>query len=207
MSEVQSPRAVRRRQRGGVSVPDAIKTAALDLFVRHGFENTSVDAIVGAAGVTKGAMYHHFTSKQDLLFDIYDRLIAEQSAHLDEITGRPAPAAERLRAAAVDVILTSLSARAEATVFFRSRHLLSPENAARVGAQRRAYSHRFQQLLREGVAEGVVRGDLPVVVLEGYFFGAVHYLAEWYDDRGTIPPEQLADAYAELMLASVRPAQ
>lgn len=188
-----------------VPVPDAIKAAALALFVEHGFEKTSVDEIVRAAGVTKGAMYHHFRSKQDLLFDIYDRLIALQSDHLAAIVARPAPATSRLRAAAEDVIITSLAAHAEATVFFRSRHLLTPDHRAVVAQRRRAYSELFEQLVSDGVAEGTVRSDLPPAILLGYFFGAVHYLAEWYDAAGPLGPEAIASAYADMMLASFAP--
>lgn len=194
-----------RRPRSGLPVPDAIKAAALELFVAHGFENTSVDQIVAAAGVTKGAMYHHFSSKNELLFDIYDRLLTTQSEHLAAIVAGPGTARERLRAAAVDVIVTSLAAHAEATVFFRSRHLLQPASQEEFTTRRRAYSRMFEELLAEGVAEGSVRADLPPIAVEGYFFGAVHYLAEWYDERGALGPAQIADIYADLLLSSVAP--
>lgn len=195
-----------RRPRPTVPVPEAIKSAALALFVEHGYENTSVDQIVAAAGVTKGAMYHHFSSKNDLLADIYDRLLTIQSDHLAAIVAGGGTARERLRAAAVDVIATSLAARAEATVFFRSRHLLLPAMQADFAARRRDYSRMFEDLLREGVAEGSVRDDLPPIAVEAYFFGAVHYLAEWYDERGPLAPGDVADIYADLLLSSVTPA-
>jgi len=57
------------------SVKDAVRTAAVELFARDGFANTSVQQIVDAAGVTKGAMYHYFRSKDDLLFGIYEHLL------------------------------------------------------------------------------------------------------------------------------------
>lgn len=186
-------------------MPDAIKAAALALFVERGFEKTSVDDIVTSAGVTKGAMYHHFSSKQDLLFDIYMRLITIQSEHLAAIVSRPAPAIARLRAAAVDVILTSIEVRDEATVFFRSRHLLSPEHQAEVAARRAEYAALFEGLLQEGMDEGSVRGDLPQIVPETFFLGAVHYLAEWYDPDGPLTPAALADAYADLLIGSLAP--
>ena len=52
----------------------------------QGYANTSVQQIVEAAGVTKGAMYHYFESKDDLLFSIYERMLSLQKAHLDEIS-------------------------------------------------------------------------------------------------------------------------
>ena len=51
-------------------------------------DEPSVQEVVERAGVTKGAMYHYFRSKDDLLFGIYERMLSLQKEHLDEIVGR-----------------------------------------------------------------------------------------------------------------------
>lgn len=53
---------------------DKILAAALDLFVSRGFEGTTVDAIAEAAGVTKGAIYFHFETKDDVLLALLDQV-------------------------------------------------------------------------------------------------------------------------------------
>ena len=55
-----------RRQEYSASTKRALVEAAIDLFSRQGYAGTSLDEIVGAARVTKGALYHHFKGKQDL---------------------------------------------------------------------------------------------------------------------------------------------
>jgi AcrR family transcriptional regulator len=52
----------------------AIETAARQLFAERGFAATSIDDIAEAAGVTKGALYHHFASK-DRLFEVVFRAV------------------------------------------------------------------------------------------------------------------------------------
>lgn len=61
-------------------------------FAEEGFSATSLDAIVADAGVTKGSLYHHFTSKADLFSDVYEdelamltRRIAEAYASKDDV--------------------------------------------------------------------------------------------------------------------------
>ena len=54
-------------------IPERLMRVSVELFARNGYAQTSVQQIVDAAGVTKGALYHYFDSKDDLLFDIYDR--------------------------------------------------------------------------------------------------------------------------------------
>jgi AcrR family transcriptional regulator len=55
-----------RRQEYSASTKRALVEAALERFACHGYAGTSLDEIVAAARVTKGALYHHFKGKQDL---------------------------------------------------------------------------------------------------------------------------------------------
>ena len=71
--------------------------AAVRLFASQGYDATSVQEIVTAAEVTKGALYHYFRAKDDLLFEIYRLLITSQAADLDRIIGLGLSAAETVR--------------------------------------------------------------------------------------------------------------
>ena len=57
----------------------------MDLFAANGYDGTSVQQIVERAGVTKGALYHYFTAKEDILLEIYTTVFDEQMAALDDI--------------------------------------------------------------------------------------------------------------------------
>jgi AcrR family transcriptional regulator len=52
---------------------------ARTLFGTHGYNDTSLDDIVAAAGVTKGALYHHFTGKEDLFRALFEQIKREVS--------------------------------------------------------------------------------------------------------------------------------
>ncbi|MDX6360191.1 MAG: hypothetical protein QOH37_3245 [Nocardioidaceae bacterium] len=49
------------------------------LFTEHGYANTSLDAIVAGARVTKGALYHHFSGKQALFEAVFERVETDAS--------------------------------------------------------------------------------------------------------------------------------
>ncbi|NET35533.1 MAG: TetR/AcrR family transcriptional regulator [Cyanothece sp. SIO1E1] len=55
---------------------EQIIAVATQLFAEQGFENTSVSSICEAAEVSKGLVFHHFRSKQELLREIYSRTTA-----------------------------------------------------------------------------------------------------------------------------------
>lgn len=187
------------------SVVDDVTRAAVELFAAEGYANTSVRQIVEAAGVTKGAMYHYFQSKDDLLFAIYDRMLSLQQAHLDEIVGRGGTAVSVLRAACIDVIETSIDFLPEGTVFFRSMHMLTLPRQQEVTRRRRVYHDQFSSLLEAGQLEGAFRSDVPRSVLIAHFFSDVHYLAHWYSPDGAETKTQVAEQLTELYLRSIGP--
>jgi AcrR family transcriptional regulator len=49
----------------------------VELFARQGYENMSIQDIIGAVGIAKGTFYHHFRSKEDLLDRLIDSTLAE----------------------------------------------------------------------------------------------------------------------------------
>jgi AcrR family transcriptional regulator len=51
----------------------ALLDAARELFAQDGYAATSLDAVVAQAGVTKGALYHHFAGKRELFRAVFDR--------------------------------------------------------------------------------------------------------------------------------------
>ncbi|MEP7762437.1 TetR/AcrR family transcriptional regulator [Sanguibacter sp. 25GB23B1] len=185
------------------SVQDSVKKAALDLFATQGFARTSVQQIVEAAGVTKGAMYHYFRSKDDLLFAIYEQLLTLQRERLTEIVGRGLPTGETLREVCVDVIETSIDFLPEGTVFFRSVHMLSPDRQAEVTRRRRGYNDEFVVIIERGQREGLYRTDIPMALLVAHFFSDVHYLSQWYKPAGPEAKGVVARQITDMFLSSI----
>lgn len=72
---------------------DKILGAALDLFVSRGFEGTTVDEIAEAAGLTKGAIYFHFATKDELLLALLDQVEKNFVDPMDRRVRRAGPSA------------------------------------------------------------------------------------------------------------------
>lgn len=193
---------------GGVKeepVRQRLLSEATRLFAKQGFESTSVQEIVVAAGVTKGAMYHYFDSKDDLLHEVYARLLRMQMGRLTQIADEPGPVAERLHRAAADVVETTTEYLDDSKIFFRSMHLLAPQTQKTVRAERRRYHERFRALVTEGQREGVFRDDIPAEIVVDYFFGSVHHLGTWYHADGPLTGAQVGAHFADLLLTSLAP--
>jgi AcrR family transcriptional regulator len=202
--------AVRSKESAGKSgraarppVKERLLNVAIRLFARKGFEGTSVQDIVDAAGVTKGAMYHYYDSKDDLLYELYHQVLSIQLSHLEEIAAGHGTPEQRLRAAAADVVQTSLDNLDDMIVFFRSLHMLPDDKQAQVRAERRRYHNQFKALVDEGVAAGTFRADISSDIVVHYFLSVVNQLGSWYKPEGTLNPDQVADLFAELLIGGL----
>jgi AcrR family transcriptional regulator len=119
---------VRQAERSEATIR-AILAAARRLFTAHGFEGTSVDDIAGRAGVAKGALYHHFPSKEALFARVLDGVQAELAAL------PPPPSARRLtdpRDLVADAVLRYLLAASEP----ERRRILLIDGPAVIGWQK-----------------------------------------------------------------------
>jgi len=196
MARTTTPRAT--------TVPQRLLAEATRLFAERGYDRTSVQEIVEAAGMTKGALYHYFGSKDDLLHEIYARVLRLQLERLEAIAARSEKVSVRLHAAAADVVVTSIANLDDSKIFFRSLHQLSPEKQKAVRAERRRYHERFRALVEEGQREGVFRAELRPDLVVDFFFGSVHHLGTWYREGGPLAADQVAADFADLLLHSVR---
>ena len=87
-----------RKKGGQIDTRGALIEAAWALFQLHGYDGTSVDAIVQRASLSKGTFFHYFATKTDLLEAVCDHVSAPPwAAVADQVADRSRPAPARLR--------------------------------------------------------------------------------------------------------------
>ena len=137
-----------KRVAQGDATRAALVAAARDLFGTQGFAETSTDEIVVRAGVTKGALYHHFSGKEDLFRAVFEQVQHEVSDQaVAEFLGSDSWAA--LLNGCTLWVDAHLDPSVRRIVLQDARAVLAWEDVAR---------HR-EPLRRGGAAGGAAQGD------------------------------------------------
>jgi AcrR family transcriptional regulator len=79
------PEKKRTQRERAESTREALIAAARQLFTERGYERVGTEEIVRAAGVTRGALYHHYGDKASLLEAVYNRIEAESTERVARI--------------------------------------------------------------------------------------------------------------------------
>ena len=141
--------------------PNARKEEFLDLaeelFASLGYENTSVDRIVSEIGLSKGAFYHHFRSKSDLLDAALSRMLQRVEGQLTELLETKVPAIEKLRN--FILCLDAVTSENRKSSLQIGKFLLQDANAILLGRLRRAARSRFVPMLATIIEQGVLEGE------------------------------------------------
>jgi AcrR family transcriptional regulator len=177
--------------------------AAVELFAQHGYDGTSVSQVITRAGVAKGGFYHHFASKEALLYEVYGDLISRQLDGMGAIFAQGEPAAQTLRALISDLVSTTAASARPALVFWREMHRLDDERTAQYRRARRRYHDAVHKLVRDAQAAGEFATVASAETVTFTIFGYVNELPLWYRPTGRKRPAQLADELADLVLAAL----
>ncbi|MGD8584687.1 MAG: TetR/AcrR family transcriptional regulator [Chloroflexota bacterium] len=136
-----------------------ILNAAETTFAQLGYDGTSVSAICQAAGVSKGAFYHHFNSKQALFLQLLDRWLAGMDAAMSLLGESSADVPERIMGMS-GIISQLLRVREKELLLyleFLNKAARDPEVWREIIKPYHRYRTAFAELLEQGNREGSLR--------------------------------------------------
>jgi len=182
---------------------DDIVSAAAKIFRTKGYHAATVRDIADEVGILKGSLYHHFASKEELLYLVVKEPIAQMYRTITEIAAADATAAEKLRRA--------ISAHLEAFdrhyphlfVYLRERESVKLRFREMIGFSPKEYERCWQQILREGIENGEFRPDLDIQVTSYGMLGMLNWSYKWYDPQGRLSVREVAEEFTTLALAGV----
>lgn len=188
----------------GDATRERVLDIAAQLFADRGFHGTGVTDITTAAGLGRGALYHHISSKEDLLFQISVGLLNRMVAEAQELIAAHDSGLDRLRALARSLVAEHTTRRDVWALVITETRSLTDDHRGEVIALRDSYELAWREALDDATAERAIRrvDDVELRAI----LGMLNSTARWVRAGGDLTPEEIADRYLDLLLDGIGPA-
>lgn len=151
-----------------------ILDTALQLFSERGYFNTSVHDIKRVAGLSTGAIYHHFSSKEAISQSLYESLLNRMTILLEEVFGRETSARNRSQALLAALFALTTAEPTLMRFILHARHQEFMPTAAPICSTRPF--HLMIELVQEGIAAREIRPLDPLVAAAALFGGGLRLI-------------------------------
>lgn len=155
------------------------------------------------SGTSKGGFYHHFSSKDELLFVIHDAFIThalEKAEIADQLYETPT---RRLQAIVKDFVKVFHLYKSHLTVFYQESIYLLPKYEIIIKEKRNKFKNIIINVMQDGKDLGEFRPEMKVEITAMAILGMVNWIYKWYHKDGEHSIEEIGDIFIDLILHSV----
>jgi AcrR family transcriptional regulator len=157
-----------RRERRSVETRERLFRAALDLFARKGFTETTVGDITDAADVGKGTFFNYFPSKDHILLAFGEMQLAKLETAVAQARGSQQPMPEFLRSLGVRMTQEPIRHPGIIRTLLQAYLSTTPVREAMLDLQKRVHA-LHTEIVQIGQERGEIRKDLPAADIAHVF--------------------------------------
>ena len=176
-----------------------ILDASAQIFSQKGYHGTSMQDIAMAVNLQKASLYHHVSSKQEILFDLLNRGLDILITQVEEAISEPGSPDQRLRKATKAYLSTMTEYQDLASVLLLEYRSLEPDYHDRHIPRRDRFEQIWRELIREGMEAGIFTCDHPSLSARA-LLGALNWTVTWFRSDGPMSAEEIADQISNLFL-------
>ncbi len=177
---------------------DDILDAAAQVFRQKGFNGASMQDIAAAVNLQKASLYHHVTSKQEILLALLDRALGMLTDHIAGVAAQDLPVDQKLRQMMRAYLIALADNSDLSSVLLFEHRSLDKKSHARHVPQRDKFEGLWRDVINEGVRTGVFECPDAGVAVRA-LMGVMNWTLTWYRPNGGKTIEKIADEYADLM--------
>jgi AcrR family transcriptional regulator len=182
---------------------ELILEASAQIIRQKGYHAASMQDIADAVNLQKASLYHHFSSKQDILLALLDQALDLLIERVSVVLSRELPPDEKLRQA-MRVYMECLEEHAAlASVLLLEHRSLNPEYRGRHIPRRDRFERLWRDLIQEGVETGIFHVPDPAMTARA-LLGVMNWTITWYSPDGHYSSGQISDNFSELFLDGLR---
>ncbi len=182
---------------------EILRTAAR-LFQQRGYDATSMNDVAAALKLSKGGLYHHFQSKDEILYEIMNHAMEiTQERVLNPVRGIADPE-QRLRALIRLHIEVVLSPRdREITVMLHENHPLPPTLRKRINSRKKEYVHFLEKLVGEVQQSHRAKRKVSPRAAAFALLGMINWIYQWHKPEGELQTQNLVPQFTDLIFGGI----
>ncbi|PKM23152.1 MAG: TetR/AcrR family transcriptional regulator [Gammaproteobacteria bacterium HGW-Gammaproteobacteria-14] len=174
-------------------------SAAARLFREQGFDRTTVRDIAREVGIQSGSLFHHFPTKEDILYAVMGEVIRFNTERLRQAIAGTHDPVQRLRGLIRAELQAIIGDTREAmSVLVYEWRCLTPEHQKDTLALRAIYEQLWMDTLEGLRSHGRLRGD--AFIIRRLITGMTSWSSNWFDAHGNLTIDQLADIILERVI-------
>jgi len=176
-----------------------ILEAAAQVFRQKGFHGASMSDIAAAVSLQKASLYHHVSSKQEILFELLERALELLLERISAITTQKISAEEKLHRMIREYLQILIENIDLAAVLLFEHRSLERRQRTRHIPNRDKFESLWRDVINEGVDKKIFTCENPALATRA-LLGSMNWTITWYRPDGELSIEQIADQYSNLLL-------
>lgn len=181
-----------------------ILEAAVKVFARQGFHQSTVAEIAKEAGVADGTIYLYFKNKDDILVQFFSYRAKQVFESFREEVDRAQTSLDKLRNVVRCHLAEFQRDRDGAVVYQVETHQNSRLAEAQIREMSQMYRDLISEIVEQGQQEGTIRRDLYVGLVKRFIIGAVdEVINTWLHSDGEYDLVSMADPLIELFIKGI----
>ncbi|KUH99765.1 TetR family transcriptional regulator [Mycolicibacterium acapulense] len=177
---------------------------AATMFAERGLRATTVRDIADSAGILSGSLYHHFSSKEEMVDEVLRGFLDWLFTRYQEIVDTEPNPLERLKG----LFMTSFEAiehRHAQVVIYQdeAKRLSGQERFSYVEQRNKEQRKMWLDLLNQGVEEGYFRPDIDVDLVYRFIRDTTWVSVRWYQPGGPLTAEEVGRQYLAIVLGGI----
>jgi TetR/AcrR family fatty acid metabolism transcriptional regulator len=181
-----------------------ILEAAVKVFARQGFHQSTVAQIAKEAGVADGTIYLYFKNKDDILVQFFSHRTKQVFESFREAVAGAETSADKLRNLVRRHLAEFQRDRDGAVVYQVETHQNSRLAEDQIREMSKMYRDLLSEIVEKGQQEGAIRKDLYVGLVKRFIIGAVdEVINTWLHSSGEYDLVSMADPLVELLMTGI----
>lgn len=176
---------------------EKILKIATRLFADKGYHNATLDEIARKLKITRAALYYYVPGKGQIIHEIMERCMARMNKAIS-LGDSNLPPKEQLRQFIIYHIEFSAESADESKILFEQTQALPKAFRAEVQNKKRAVNNSLQNILRQGVKEGVF-AIKDIKTTSFGILGLCNWTYHWYKPSGKLTPQEIAELFIDML--------